>query len=255
LSQYKYVRSVDDGIRDRKYLVAIEDAVPASLGSISTQPHRLAHSLGRHGFASRKKGNVWDEDGDVTQRSYIEIFEALRKNPTYVKFRSQVNDLILTNSNIDHVDILRTARAEGSDIERSNWKFYTPLQNLMYKTLYPEQCVDLAWTSHLEPEEALFSLRHFIIEHIMRPWEKNKERRHEINKLAVRANTLGKVRVPHAPLDLTELNMKTHVYVGRAFVATIDVDDDDDDEGGEKGIKKIKCYMDAHIPRCVSFSL
>lgn len=54
-----------------------------------------------------------------------------------------VDVIVIVNSDTKKCDLKRMARNNGSDYERSNWLYYTYLQNRMYKLLHP--IIDLAW--------------------------------------------------------------------------------------------------------------
>lgn len=75
----------------------------------------------------------------------IDIFNKYRTVYYRQMLNQSVTCIALVDSNIDRVDSLRYERAQGSDVQRSSWKFYTQIQNIMYITLYPDRHIDLAW--------------------------------------------------------------------------------------------------------------
>lgn len=98
------------------------------------------------GDFSHRYGNV-RPNNDAHEESmslYRTIFETLRQADFYKSMRSKINCIVLIDSDLNRCDRLHAKRNEGSDMERSKWLFYTPLQNLMYQTLYPEAHFDWA---------------------------------------------------------------------------------------------------------------
>lgn len=106
------------------------------------------------GDFSHRYGNV-RPDGTAHEESmalYRTIFETLRQADFYKSMRSKVNCIVLIDSNLNRCDRLHAKRNEGSDMERSKWLFYTPLQNLMYQTLYPDAHFD--WATLLDKDHS-----------------------------------------------------------------------------------------------------
>lgn len=75
----------------------------------------------------------------------IDIFNKYRTIYYRCALNSNITCIAMVDSNIDRADMLRYERCQGSDAQRSTWKFYTQLQNIMYTTLYPDRHIDLAW--------------------------------------------------------------------------------------------------------------
>lgn len=98
------------------------------------------------GDFSHRYGNVRPDNNthEESMALYRSIFENLRQADFYKSMRSKINCIVLIDSDLNRCDRLHAKRNEGSDMERSKWLFYTPLQNLMYKTLYPEAHFDWA---------------------------------------------------------------------------------------------------------------
>lgn len=90
-------------------------------------------------------GNTNPSTKSDNEKKVVAILNDVRECYFYKTWRQQFNCVVLINSNIDSVDMIRLKRNENSDGERSQWRFYTYYQNLMYKTLYPNQYIDLAW--------------------------------------------------------------------------------------------------------------
>lgn len=86
-------------------------------------------------------GNVFPEN----LSKYIEIFNKLKRSYFYQCFNEKINCIAIIDSNCRRCDDVRRRRNHGSDYERSNWKFYTPMQNMMYTVLYDGKIIDLAW--------------------------------------------------------------------------------------------------------------
>lgn len=72
---------------------------------------------------------------------FDQIFEDLK---VYCKMYTRLLDIVcIIDSNIGRCDNDRLLRNQGTDLERSSWRFYTFMQNRMYKRLH--KCIDLAW--------------------------------------------------------------------------------------------------------------
>lgn len=109
----------------------------------------------------KKFGNVTvrpNEEHREFVEQQIEKFETMRRLPYYVYLRERINTIVIIDSNIDRCDLTRKSRGIGSDNERSDWRFYTFFQNLMYKTLYPDSFIDLNWFSSETEDEVVHQL-------------------------------------------------------------------------------------------------
>lgn len=138
---------------------------------------------------------------------YKNIFNNYKQSYFYKMFSKDINTIALIDSNIERCDSLRFNRGEASDIERSMWKFYTSLQNLMYKELYPGLYIDLEWFGDADSSDVVSGLAKFLTS--------------VLDKLAMRPN------LNHAPIinrvlpvikdDYTLNNITTHTYrsIGR----------------------------------------
>lgn len=71
------------------------------------------------------------------------VFNYLKTSYYYKRIHSFLDVIAIINSDTEKCDAKRRFRNQGSDYERSNWLYYTYLQNRMYKLLYP--FIDLAW--------------------------------------------------------------------------------------------------------------
>lgn len=100
----------------------------------------------------RRRGNSRPREDSALWSRYRSLFEDLRTSYHYSHLRSRVNAVAFVDSNVARCDDARRRRGRGSDRERSDWLFYTPLQNLMYRTLYPDAHVDVAWFDHADPD-------------------------------------------------------------------------------------------------------
>lgn len=81
---------------------------------------------------------------DILDELNVEIEEA-KNHDLYLYYRKRFNILVLIDSNCKEVDERRRLRDEGSDTERSNWGFYTFIQNIVYSKLYEGLFIDLSW--------------------------------------------------------------------------------------------------------------
>lgn len=80
----------------------------------------------------------------------VDIFETLKNSFIYKNYRKYVNPCILIDTRRNRCEERMRNRNIGTDYERSFWKFYVPLQNLMYKTLYDGFYIDLNWFGDLD---------------------------------------------------------------------------------------------------------
>lgn len=130
----------------------------------------------------------------------------------YVAFRQQMNGIAIINTNSVMVDRMRRNRNEGSDRERSNWKFYTKLQNIFYAKIYANLYIDLNWFAG-EPidtiVESLVEVLKWVLHSKPGQWDPDIQKNyHNIS-----------LKLPTPNIDLTVSNMETHVYrsFGRAI--------------------------------------
>lgn len=95
----------------------------------------------------REFGNV--KPDPKKQRSFFNEFDKafinLRNNYCYDYFVSRINIVSVIDTNVERCDNARKLRNTGSDMERSNWKYYTTLQNRKERILHPFGYIDLAW--------------------------------------------------------------------------------------------------------------
>lgn len=160
----------------------------------------------------RKVGNVRPIRGDpridALMERYRKMFESLRESYYYRRFRDQINAVAFVDSDVDRCNELRALRNQGSDQERSKWLFYTDLQNLMYRTLYPDTHVDMNWFN--APIDTVVNgvskwlvqtLREIVID----------------RKQSMKPVPLVPFKLPVVDHDFTLSNMTTHVYrsIGR----------------------------------------
>lgn len=139
---------------------------------------------------------------------YRQFFRNLRDSYYYKHFRKQINAIAFVDSDVDRCDMLRFNRNQGSDTERSRWPFYTPLQNLMFKTLYPGQFIDMAWFHDTE--------RSIIIAGVSKYLRSLFDILPNYSTLPI----IEKVYLPTLPIDPLLLNISTHVHraIGRHAV-------------------------------------
>lgn len=91
-------------------------------------------------------GNVDPDPGAAHSSFFVEFdgaIDELKNSFFYQSLYEQLNVISLVDSNVTRCDDRRKIRGIGSDTERSTWKYYTYLQNRMYKRLHPY--IDLAW--------------------------------------------------------------------------------------------------------------
>nr|QHG11357.1 GrBNV_gp44-like protein [Oryctes rhinoceros nudivirus]QKE59587.1 GrBNV_gp44-like protein [Oryctes rhinoceros nudivirus]UBO76534.1 GrBNV_gp44-like protein [Oryctes rhinoceros nudivirus]UBR58302.1 gp44-like protein [Oryctes rhinoceros nudivirus]WAQ80123.1 GrBNV_gp44-like protein [Oryctes rhinoceros nudivirus] len=138
---------------------------------------------------------------------YTSIFKAYKNSYFYKGFAQKINTIALIDSNTARCDDLRFRRGIGSDKERSLWKFYTALQNMMYAELYPDRYIDLAWFGDAESVDVISGIGKFL--------------KFTLDVLSSRPNLdfapLKNCRLPTVKCDYTLQNISTHVYrsIGR----------------------------------------
>lgn len=82
----------------------------------------------------------------------------------YCMYRKKINTIVLINSNVKKVDELRLHRNIGSDSLRSQWPFYTWIQNIFYKLMYDDLCIDLShFPNDLSNDNIVDGLTKFFI--------------------------------------------------------------------------------------------
>lgn len=144
---------------------------------------------------------------------YKELFAEYKNWYVYKMFSCDINTIALINSNTAVCDELRYSRNEGSDKQRSTWKFYTGLQNLMYEALYPGLIIDLAWFGVADADDVVSGIAIFL--------------NSVLQTLATRPNLdharLISRKLPSLKEDYTLLNATTHVYrsIGRWGAAVL----------------------------------
>lgn len=157
------------------------------------------------------------------QSSYQSAKESLMlmKNTYYYQdLRSKFNGIAIINSNCDQVDALRAQRNEGSDKERSKWKMYTPLQNLMYQILYPDLYIDLAWFEDCSTDDICMGIATFLEYAI-------KHKPSKLDCSLAQRLIESNVRLPSAKIDYVSMNFDTHCYrqMGRVYTKAAVNDD------------------------------
>lgn len=101
------------------------------------------------GTYNREFGNVDPrelyncEEFILFKQNIVKNAEKLLKFEPYKNNRSKINCIVIINDDCKKVDAIRMNRGEGSDMDRSEWKFYTYFQNLCYSLLYPNSCINL----------------------------------------------------------------------------------------------------------------
>lgn len=101
-----------------------------------------------------KFGNVLPDprSNDEHRRFFTEFDRTFNDLKVYCKMYTRLLDIVcIIDSNIERCDGDRSRRNEGTDLERSSWKFYTFMQNRMYERLH--RCIDLAWFDNVEGAE------------------------------------------------------------------------------------------------------
>lgn len=150
-------------------------------------------------------GNVYPIDLGKYKMIMIDF-----KNSFFYKlFNNQINCLAFIDSNCLRCDNLRIQRNENNDRERSQWCFYTPMQNLMYSVLYENRVIDMAWFDEFTIDEVCQGISMWINELMI-----------DISKLNILSN--APLSMYHLPINFSNMdyalqNMTTHVHrcIGR----------------------------------------
>lgn len=152
-----------------------------------------------------KHGNIYPSDMTFYER----IFKNLKDSFFYERFSAKINCIAFVDSNCARCDGLRRARNEGSDRERSNWKFYTPMQNAMYSVLHSGRVIDMAWFDEYSIDETSLGISTWI-----------KDLLRDMSSLTIdRYVPMKRHNLPinFPETDYSLANMTTHVYrsIGR----------------------------------------
>lgn len=192
----------------------------------------------------RRNGNSRPNENSALWCSYRRLFEDLRESYHYSYFRKRINALAIIDSNVARCDDARRRRGSGSDRERSDWLFYTPLQNLMYSTLYPNAVIDLAWFDCTEVESVTRGLA---------LWISSTLRRISQNESASSFVSWTPYRLPVAFHNLTLANVTSHMYRSVRRVACkreqqiADADEDDSGALEADPVERIRRYQPAYV--------
>lgn len=142
-------------INDRSPLNCIEWRLLWSLAS---------HLVDKHGPG----GGFCAESGKIIEEEdakYIdEAFDSLMNSYFYRDLRARLHGLAIIDSNVTRCNQRRSMRNESlNDVLRSKWPWYTPLQNIMYKKLYPNAYIDLMWFDHADDGNVFKAISKFIV--------------------------------------------------------------------------------------------
>lgn len=148
---------------------------------------------------------------------FIRMFTQLKSWYVYKHFRSRINGIAFIDSNVRRCDQMHTTRNEGSDKVRASWLFYTPLQNLMYKVLYPEAVIDMDWFNDATTDVVVEGVSVFLNSLLS-----NTSKRTAAGEPTFSVRLAPPIVSVHDQ-DFTMHNITTHVYrsVGRAGVKRI----------------------------------
>jgi hypothetical protein len=192
----------------------------------------------------KKYGNIWDPENEVYIQSIKNVFECLKSSHIYSTFRKQINAIALINTNVEYVSECMRNRGEGSDVTRSEWAFYVPMQNIMYETLHRGRCVDLAWAKDITIDEIVFCIGEFIEKEFLARWDRDDARMMRADK--IRRELFKNRPKQHAlPDDLAARNMSTYVYRILSKSKILEM---------EQGDVAAVRYVQKNIPTFVSFT-
>lgn len=146
-----------------------------------------------------------DVENDERHIDFFNEFDRLfidLKNYCYIYSR-WLDVVCIIDSNIDRCDGARMRRNVGTDYERSNWKFYTFMQNRMYSVLH--KCIDLVWfdSENMECAEVVVVIATYL-RNVVTKFPKLSQRHHGRMDFAL--------PVPVNDVDFTLKNYSTFVY-------------------------------------------
>lgn len=161
-------------------------------------------------------GNVYPSD----LSKYQTVMRKLKSSFFYEFFGKKINCLALVDSNCARCDETRARRNEGSDVQRSTWRFYTPMQNMMYSVLYEGRVIDLAWFDQFATEDVCRGISLWLRDLV------NDMAKLDIDR-TVPLSTLS-LPINYPETDYASENMKTHVYrcIGRVGCKIINAECD-----------------------------
>lgn len=171
----------------------------------------------------------------------VDIFDKYRTVYYRKMLNSTITCIALVDSNVDRVDLLRYERSQGSDIERSAWRFYTQMQNIMYTTLYPNTHIDLNWFTDCNTDAVVWGIVTFLNQ--------------TLDQMVARpANVLESFfpscKLPSIRVDYTLRNAQVHVQraVGRWTCKKLAANILPLDNNGEQQIvPEFQSYVPAHL--------
>lgn len=141
-------------------------------------------------------------------RTIVSMVHNFRDSYYRQMFSHQINCLVVIDSDLDRCDSLHRQRNESSDYERSQWRFYTFFQNLLYAELYPGKCIDLALFENAPTDvvvEGIADFCNMTLDYLIESRQNTTPRPLPAGKL------------PTITCDYNLMNMETHIYrsIGR----------------------------------------
>lgn len=152
-----------------------------------------------------ENGNFYPTD----LSKYKTIIKKLKHSFFHEFFSKKINCLAFIDSNCARCDETRTKRNEGSDVQRSKWCFYTPMQNMMYSVLYEGRVIDMAWFDEFNTDDVCQGVSIWIRDLVADMEKLDIDRTVPLSTLCLPIN--------YPDIDYASENMKTHAYrcVGR----------------------------------------
>ncbi|AUQ43981.1 putative gp44-like protein [Esparto virus] len=157
-------------------------------------------------------GNVAPDETNVEMAnvlsSYRNIFRLYKNKCTTKLFSRHVNGIAIVDTDTQRCDDLRLTRNSGpTDMERSTWKFYTYLQNLMYIELYPNLYIDLNWFGHADIKivvDGIAQFCTFVLDYL-------------VDNIMPNTPKINEFKLPTIKHDYTFSNAQIHTYrsIGR----------------------------------------
>lgn len=138
--------------------------------------------------------------------------EKLKNWYVYAMMRQKLNTIVLIDSNEMRVYELLKQRQNGQDNERAKLNFYVPLQNRMYKNLYPDTVIDLNWFdgSNNNNEDQIDDDVSSIMYNIASFLDIVMTETYDVTKLALPIIVQNTYPISEKCLDLTKVNEETH---------------------------------------------
>lgn len=238
------------------YYTTFGNQYPIDINTFDTNPNNI-EILEDEVYTTNNDDNEFDNEADFSflnvkinvsdanclkqkMKEFFTYFDnecdKLKNWYVYAMIRKKLNTIVLIDSNEMRVYELLKQRQNGQDIERAKLNFYVPLQNRMYKNLYPETVIDLHWFDCNEDQNddvssIVFNIASFLDGVMSETYDKNK-----LSAPIIVKNTYP---ISEKCLDLTKLNEETHTNRVLAKINNLNTIQNADGMLNDEGEQKI----------------